>query len=230
MKIIVLNSGGIDSTTCLGMMLEKYNKEDISTITIYYGQTLKKEIECARKIAEYYGVKHYEFDIENIFKYSNCTLLDHSNKKIEESSYEEQYDGNKNISSYVPFRNGVILTVATAIAQSLYENEEVKIILGNHKDDFSYSDCSIDFTNKMNEAIKAGTNNLVSFEAPVVKLTKEDIVKKGLELEVPYELTWSCYKGKDKACGKCASCICRLDAFKKNNTKDVISYGGDNNE
>ena len=229
MKIIVLNSGGIDSTTCLGMMLDKYNKEDVSTITIYYGQTLKKEIDCAKKIAEYYGVNHYEFNLESIFKYSNCTLLEHSNKEIEESSYEDQYNGS-NISSYVPFRNGLILSVATTLAQSLYENEEVKIVLGNHKDDFSYSDCSMDFTNKMNEAIKSGTNNLVSFEAPIVNLTKEEIVKIGLELKVPYELTWSCYKGKDKACGKCASCICRLNAFKNNNTNDVIEYEGDINE
>ena len=156
--------------------------------------------------------------------------MEHSNKKIEEKTYEEQYKGKENITSYVPFRNGVLLSIATALGQSLFENEEVEIILGNHKDDFAYSDCSTEFTSKMCEAIKEGTNGLVTFEAPIVNMTKEEIIKKGLELDVPYNMTWSCYKGGDKACGKCASCLCRLEAFKKNGKEDMIEYEEDINE
>lgn len=230
MKAIVLSSGGLDSTTCISIAVEKYGKENVSTVSIYYGQTLDKELECARKIAKYYDLKHYEFDLSEIFKHSNCSLLKHSNKQIEEKSYEEQYDKDKTISSYVPFRNGLMLSLAASLAQSLYPDEETKIILGNHKDDFAYADCSTAFTKKMNDAIMEGTYNKVSFETPLLEISKADIVKKGLELKTPYELTWSCYEGKEKACGKCASCICRLEAFKKNNTKDFIEYGGNINE
>ena len=224
MKAIVLNSGGLDSTTCVSIAIDKYGKENVSTVSFYYGQTLKKELECARKIAEYYGLKHYEFDLSNIFQYSNCSLLEHSNKEIEESSYEEQYKEDGIISSYVPFRNGLMLSAVATLAQSLYPNEKCNIILGNHRSDFAYADCSVDFTNKMNEAIKEGTYGLVEFYSPLVNMNKEDVVREGLKLGTPYELTWSCYEGKEKACGKCASCLCRLDAFKKNGVEDLIEY------
>lgn len=224
MKVLVLNSGGVDSTTCVSIAVEKYGKENVSTISIYYGQRLKKELECARRIAKYYGLKHYEFDLSKVFEYSNCTLLEHSTKEVEEDSYKNQYKEDEIISSYVPFRNGLMLSVVASFAQSIYADEEVIIMLGNHKSDFAYADCSIDFTNKMNEAIKEGTYNKVSFISPLMNMTKTEVVKTGLELNTPYELTWSCYEGKEKACGKCASCLCRLEAFENNNSKDKIDY------
>lgn len=224
MKAIVLSSGGLDSTTCISLAIEKYGKDNVSTVSIYYGQTLKKELECARKIAKYYGLEHYEFDLSNIFKYSNCSILEHSTDEIKEKSYEEQYNDGGIISSYVPFRNGLMLSVVATLAQSIYAGEECKIILGNHKSDFAYADCSEEFTKKMNEAILEGTYGLVDFEAPLVEMTKADVVKEGLRLKTPYELTWSCYEGKENACGKCGSCICRLEAFKENGVIDFIKY------
>ena len=230
MKVIVLSSGGLDSSTCISYAVEKYKKENVATISFYYGQKLDKELECARKIASYYDLKHYEFNLAEIFKYSNCTLLKHSDKEIVEKSYSEQYKEDEIISSYVPFRNGLMISVATTLAQSLYPNEEVIVMLGNHKDDFAYSDCSEKFTNKMSDAINEGTYNKVSLVSPLVDKTKAEIVELGLKLKTPYELTWSCYEGKELACGKCGSCLCRLEAFKENNTKDFIKYEGENNE
>lgn len=224
MKAIVLNSGGVDSTTCVSMTIDKYGKDNVSTVSIFYGQTLEKELECARKIADYYGIDHYEFDLSNIFKYSNCTLLKHSTKSIEESSYEEQYKEDEIISSYVPFRNGLMLSVVATLAQSLYQNEKCVIVLGNHKSDFAYADCSESFTNKMNDAIKEGTYGLVEFWSPLINMNKTEVVKEGLKLKTPYELTWSCYEGEEKACGKCASCLSRLKAFEENGVEDPIEY------
>lgn len=229
MKAIVLSSGGLDSTTCISIAVEKYGKENVSTVSMYYGQTLDKELECARKIAEYYGLKHYEFDLSEIFKYSNCSLLKHSTQEIVEESYEQQYEDDKVISSCVPFRNGLILSTVAVLAQSLYPDDEVKIILGNHSDDFAYADCSEAFVEKMGAAIKEGTYGKVIFEAPLATMTKAEIVRTGLALRTPYELTWSCYEGKEKACGKCASCICRRDAFLVNGTRDFIEYEGELN-
>lgn len=224
MKAIVLNSGGLDSTTCVSMAVEKYGKENVSTVSIFYGQTLKKELECARKIAEHYGLKHYEFDLSDIFKYSNCTLLEHSTEEIKEESYEEQYSEDKIISSCVPFRNGLMLSVVATLAQSIYPEEECDIVLGNHKSDFAYADCSEAFTYKMGEAITEGTYGLVHFWSPLVSMEKSDVVKEGLRLNTPYEMTWSCYEGHEKACGRCGSCLCRLEAFEKNGVEDPIEY------
>lgn len=224
MKCIVLSSGGVDSSTCVSMAINQYGAENVATVTIYYGQTLKKEIESARKLADYYKLAHYEFNLSEIFKFSNCTLLEHSSQEIVEESYEEQYDPKGIITSYVPFRNGLMLSVVATLAQSLYPKEECVIMLGNHASDFAYADCSEAFTNKMSEAVAEGTYGLVHFVSPLVNMTKTEVVKNGLELGTPYGLTWSCYEGKEKACGKCGSCIDRRQAFINNGTIDPIEY------
>ena len=89
-KALVLSSGGVDSTTCVGLACEKFGRENVSTVSIFYGQKHNKELECARKIAEHYGLEHYELDLSQILKYSNCSLLSHSNKDIIHKSYASQ--------------------------------------------------------------------------------------------------------------------------------------------
>ena len=114
MKALVLSSGGVDSTTCLGMAVKKYGKENVITISLYYGQKHEKELESANKVAEYYGVKHISEDISNIMKYASnvCTLIK-GGKEIEHKSYAEQIKHNKNgrVNTYVPFRNGLLLSI-----------------------------------------------------------------------------------------------------------------------
>ena len=224
MKAIVLSSGGVDSSTCVSMAIKEYGKENVITVTNYYGQTLKKEIESARKLAEFYGLGHYEFDLSKLFQFSNCTLLEHSTQEIVEKSYEEQFSEDSVITSYVPFRNGLMLSVCAVLAQSLFPDEECVIYLGNHASDFAYADCSEVFTEKMGDAITEGTYGKVKFTSPLLHMTKTEVVKNGLELGTPYELTWSCYEGKEKACGKCGSCIDRRKAFENNDTMDPIAY------
>lgn len=230
MKALVLSSGGIDSTTCLGIAIDKYGKDNVITASLYYGQKHDKELECARKIAEYYGVQHIEEDISNIMKYaSNVCSLVKGGKDIQHSSYEDQVKANEEgrVDTYVPFRNGLLLSIATAYADSLFPNEKVEIFYGAHADDATgnaYADCSPEFAEAMNKAIQLGTYNKISINRPLIKMNKGEVVKTGLELKVPYELTWSCYEGKEKQCGKCGTCIDRKKAFEVNRVEDPVGY------
>lgn len=223
MKGLVLSSGGVDSTTCLALAIEELGKENVVTVTINYGQRHDREIESARKIAKYYDVEHFEYDLSNLFKFSNCSLIK-TGREVEESSYSEQLQKESKISSYVPFRNGLMLSICAVLAQSLWEKEHCKIYLGNHASDFAYADCTKEFTDKMQEAISQGTYGFVEFTSSLLNMTKSDVVNTGIKLKVPYELTWSCYKGLEKPCCKCASCIDRIKAFRDNGVEDPLLY------
>lgn len=222
MRALVLFSGGVDSTTCLAMAVEKYGKENVTALSVSYGQKHTKEIEASQKIAEYYGVEHLYLDLAKIFEYSDCSLLSHSDQEIPKESYADQIrkGGGKPVSTYVPFRNGLFLSSAASIAIS---KDCGVIYYGAHSDDAAgnaYPDCSDAFNRAIGEAIYIGSGNQVRVEAPFVNWTKADVVKKGLELHVPYELTWSCYEGKDRPCGVCGTCIDRAKAFEANGVKD----------
>lgn len=223
-KAIVLSSGGVDSTVCVAMAVAKYGAENIATTSIFYGQKHNKELECARKVADYYKLPHYEFDLSSVLQFSNCSLLAQSTQAIEHKSYAEQITPvNGKVSTYVPFRNGLMLSVCASLAQSIFENDDVEIYLGAHGDDAAgnaYADCSEIFVSTMSRAISIGTYEQVRVTAPFAGLSKADVVKKGLELKAPFELTWSCYEGGDKPCGECGTCIDRAKAFAANNVKD----------
>ena len=225
MKILVLSSGGVDSTTCLAMAVAEVGAENVLALSVYYGQKHDKEIQAAKKVAEYYGVRRMELDLSVIFAGSNCSLLKQSTQDIPLESYAQQIaetHGEKPVSTYVPFRNGLFLSSAASIALS---HGCSKIMYGAHADDAAgaaYPDCSLDFVNAMNQAIYLGSGNQLTIEAPFVSLTKAVVVKKGLELGVPYDLTWSCYEGGEKPCGKCGTCIDRQRAFEKNGTIDPL--------
>lgn len=223
MKALVLSSGGIDSTTALGLAIKKYGKENVIALSISYGQKHEKEIQASIAVADYYGVEHLFLDLAKIFQYSNCSLLQQSTEEIPEESYAKQIEktgGEKPVSTYVPFRNGLFLSSAASIALS--KDCEV-IYYGAHADDaagFAYPDCSEVFNSAMNEAIWEGSGHQLKIEAPFVKMTKAEVIKMGLELGVPYDLTWSCYEGGERPCGKCATCIDRQAAFEANGMTD----------
>lgn len=222
MKALVLSSGGVDSTTCLGVAIDKYGKENVIALAITYGQKHTKEIEAAYAVADYYGVEMLHLDLTTIFQYSDCSLLSHSSQAIPEESYAEQlkHTDGKPVSTYVPFRNGLFLSCAASIALS--KNCDI-IYYGAHSDDAAgnaYPDCSEVFKNAMNQAIYEGSGRQLTVEAPFVNLTKADVVRTGLALQVPYQLTWSCYEGSDTPCGHCGTCIDRQKAFEANGVKD----------
>ena len=224
-KALVLSSGGVDSTTCISIAIDELGIENVSTVSVFYGQKHSKELECAKKIAEYYGVKHYELDLSAIFKYSNCPLLSQSTEEIVHESYAEQIakNGEGMVRTYVPFRNGLMLSAVASLAVSIYPDDMVDIYLGVHADDAAgraYADCSEEFTDAIGKAINIGTYEKVNLRAPLVNLSKAEVVREGLELGTPYELTWSCYEGGETPCGTCATCIDRAIAFKLNDIED----------
>lgn len=223
MKVIVLTSGGLDSATCLAKAIKMYGADEVVALNTYYGQKHDKEIECASKLADYYKVGYLKMDLAQVMKYSDCTLLK-GNGDIEEKPYETQIQEHGTVSTYVPFRNGVLLSVAAAIALSVGASE---VWYGAHKDDAAgdvYPDCSAEFAAYMNDAIYEGSGKRVVLYAPFINKDKAGVVKEGLELGVPYEMTWSCYEGGEKPCGKCGTCIDRARAFKANGIEDPL-YG-----
>ena len=223
MKALVLLSGGVDSATCLALAVETYGAEEVLALAVWYGQKHRKELEYSKKLADYYHVEFKTLDLSVIFADSSCSLLvQNADTEIPKESYAEQLKSSegKPVSTYVPFRNGLFLSSAASIALS-YECEV--IYYGAHSDDAAgnaYPDCSDAFNQAMNQAIYLGSGNQLRIEAPFVNFTKADVVKKGLELKVPYELTWSCYEGGEKPCGVCGTCRDRARAFAENGIQD----------
>ena len=224
MKALVLFSGGVDSTTCLALAIDRYGKDNVVALSVSYCQKHTKEVEAADKIAKHYGVEFITLDLSEMFKFSDCSLLQHSDKEVPHESYAEQLKETNGspVSTYVPFRNGLFIASAASIALS----KGCGVILyGAHADDAAgnaYPDCSEVFNNAMNTAVWEGSGHQVKVEAPFVGMNKAGVVKKGLELGVPYELTWSCYEGHDKPCGVCGTCIDRQKAFEANGVTDPL--------
>ena len=226
MKALVLFSGGVDSSTCLTMAVKKYGSENVTALSIFYGQKHDREISAADAVAEFYGVEHIKLDLSLIFDFSDCSLLSRSEEEIPHESYAEQLEKTDGapVSTYVPFRNGLFISAAASVAIS----KGCGIIFyGAHADDAAgnaYPDCSDSFNKAMNEAVWLGSGNQVKIEAPFVGMTKAQVVKTGLELGVPYELTWSCYEGGEKPCGVCGTCRDRIAAFEANGVHDPLEY------
>lgn len=228
-KILVLSSGGLDSTTCVGLAVNEAGAENVSTVSIYYGQRHERELKAAREVAVYYNVRHYEVDLSAAFQFSNCNLLAKNDDTIPDKSYDDQIkeNGEGRVSTFVPFRNGLMLSAAASIADSLYPGEEVSIYYGAHADDMcgsAYADCSPEFADAMDKAINIGTYGKIHVVGPLVNMNKAEVVKTGLELGVPYDRTWSCYRGGDKQCGHCGTCIDRKHAFEASGVEDPVGY------
>ena len=212
----------MDSATCIALAVEKYGSDGDCALSVFYGQTLGKELEAAEKIADFYKVPLKKLDLAVIFEGSDCSLLEGSEKEIPLQSYAEQIAeaGGKPVSTYVPFRNGLFISAAASVALS--HGCEV-IYYGAHSDDAAgnaYPDCSESFNNAMNEAVYLGSGKQLKVVAPFVASNKAEVIKKGLELGVPYKLTWSCYAGGEKPCGVCGTCRDRIAAFAENGIVD----------
>lgn len=223
-KAVVLLSGGLDSTTCLAMAVKKFRAENVSAVSIFYGQRHASELDAARAVAKFYNVAHYELNAAEIFSSSNSALLGTSTEPLEKISYAEQISKNNSprISTYVPFRNGLMVSMAASFADGLYD-DSIDLYVGVHSDDaagHAYADCSAQFMAAMSAAIRIGTYEKIHLVTPFLCQNKSDVVKVGLELGAPYHLTRSCYERGDKPCGKCATCIDRARAFELNGVKD----------
>ncbi len=202
-SVIVL-SGGMDSTTLL-----HERKEQIAlAVTFDYGSKHNaREIECARKNCEMLGIEHIVIPLEFMGKYFKSSLLI-GGEDIPEGHYADE----NMKSTVVPFRNGIMLSIAAGLAES---RGLKKVMLANHGGDHAiYPDCRPGFVKAMSEAIKEGTYDGIIIDAPYTNITKSDIARIGKRIGVDYSLTYSCYKGGEKHCGKCGTCVERIEALR----------------
>ncbi len=216
---IVLVSGGMDS--CVTAAIAKAENENVAFLHISYGQrTEKRERQAFNDIADFYNIeKRLEVSIEYLAKIGGSSLTDES---IEVS--EADLESKEIPTSYVPFRNANMLAIATSWAEVLRANA---IYIGAVSEDSSgYPDCRPEFYAAFEKTIEAGTkpDTFIKIKTPIIHLSKAEIVRKGLELNAPLHLSWSCYKNEDKACGTCDSCALRLRGFEQANVKDPILY------
>jgi 7-cyano-7-deazaguanine synthase len=208
------------------MMVRAYGAENVEAVSFSYGQKHIKELECAQAIANYYEVKHTVLTIDSqVFAASSSTLIQGHGEMNHGKTYADiQAESPGEVDTYVPFRNGLMLSQAAALAYSI---GAYKIVYGAHSDDAAggaYPDCTPDFYEAMNEAIFQGTGEKVRLDAPLLTLNKSQVVKQGLAMHAPYHLTRSCYEEDSVSCGTCATCIDRLAAFKINHVLDPIPY------
>ena len=217
-KVVCIISGGMDSA--LAAKIAQNEGHDIIALHFNYGQrTQTKEVECFRKIAtNVNAIKSYEIDLP-FFEQIGASALTDKSIDIPKSGVEKGVPV-----TYVPFRNGIFLSIAAAIAEK--HRAEALYIGVVEEDSSGYPDCTESYIIQMKKAINLGTKEETKLEIkmPLVVLRKSQIVKKSLALGVPLEHTWSCYKEEEKACGVCDSCRLRLKGFKEAGIKDPIVY------
>ena len=203
MKGLLIYSGGLDSTT----LLYEYKDSIDLAVTFDYGSKHNaKEIACAKENCQRLGIKHLIIPLGFIGQYFKSDLLQ-SGGEIPEGSY-----GEENMrATVVPFRNGIMLAVAAGLAES-YGLDTV--LLANHSGDHAiYPDCRPEFIDAFSAAVKAGTYEGIKVVSPYCNITKRDIALRGKAIGVDYSLTYSCYKGGEKHCGKCGTCVERKEAL-----------------
>ncbi len=220
-KAVVLLSGGLDSATAL--YLAKSQGYEVYAISFEYGQRHDKEIACAGKLAKEAGVADHIIVKTNMEEWGGSALTD---KEIDIPSGDEN---RKDIPvTYVPARNMIFLAYGASYAEAIGAQD---IFIGVSEVDYSgYVDCRQQFIDSMENTINLGTvcavehNKKIKIHAPFINMTKSEEITLGMKLKVDYGLTWSCYRGEDKACGQCDSCVLRLKAFKEAGAKDPIAY------
>ena len=217
-KGIVLVSGGMDSLVTAAIAVKECSETYF--LHVKYGQrTEKRELESFHKIREHYNPLDYMIcSIEYLKQIGKSSLID---KAI---ALDEHIKLGHIPNTYVPFRNAHLLAIAVSWAETIDAN---MIYIGAVEEDSSgYPDCREVFLSAYNEAIRMGTKNdiPIDIKAPLLHLSKKDIVLKGCELMVPFHYSWSCYKDNELSCGVCASCQLRLKAFQEANIKDPLSY------
>lgn len=216
---VVLASGGMDSATAAFEAKERGH--ELYFLHASYGQrTEDKEYECARQLAEYVGVADFlRVETGHLVRIGASSLTD-DDIRVEDADL-----GSDEIpSSYVPFRNANLLSMAVSYAEA---NDCGAVFVGAHSEDYSgYPDCRPEFFDAFQRVVDVGTKPETSIDvaAPFADWSKTEIVERGRKLAVPYELTWSCYRADEPACGTCDACAYRLKAFREAGVKDPIEY------
>ncbi|MDN2663746.1 7-cyano-7-deazaguanine synthase QueC [Psychromonas sp. 14N.309.X.WAT.B.A12] len=215
-KVVVIYSGGMDSYTVLHKAIE----EGLTpfALTFDYGQRHVKEIQMASEVCESLNINHKIIDITAINQLIGGSSLTDSSIEVATGDY----DNNNMVNTVVPNRNMILLSLAVGYAVSIGAE---KVYYGAHSGDHEiYPDCRPIFVEKMNEVAAVANYEKTEIHSPYLKSDKVGILKDGLRMGLDYSKTWTCYNGREKACGECGSCKERLEAFAKNGLSDPISY------
>lgn len=216
-KAVVIYSGGMDSFTILNKALKE--GYELYALTFNYGQRHSKEIEFAKDVCAELGINHRIIDITAINQLlQSSSLTTSSSIDIPEGHYEAA----NMKSTVVPNRNMILLSLAIGYAVDIGAS---KVYYGAHSGDHAiYPDCRPDFVHAMNKVAKLANYEPVDIVTPYLNSSKTEILADGLSIGLDYGKTWTCYNGREKACGKCGSCIERLEAFAENNATDPLPY------
>ena len=220
MKKILIFSGGLDSTVALCKELK--DGHSVLCLSFAYGQKHKQEIQYAKNTCRILDVVHKIISIQttddsSLSLFGDCALVN-NNKDIPEGHYVEE----SMKATVVPNRNAIMLNIAMGCAIG---NKCEAVVYAAHKGDHTiYPDCRPEFVEAMQNLAKVCDWNSVNIEAPFINMSKADIVKLGSELAIPFEQTWSCYKGEEKHCGVCGTCVERKEAFELSGIVDPTEY------
>lgn len=218
-RAVIALSGGMDS--CVSAAIAKQEFDELYALHANYGQrTLKRELKAFNDVADYFGIKEkLTVDFTHLTQIGGSSLTD---KNIDVSKADLS---NKEIpSSYVPFRNSNILSACVSWAEVL--NAQAIFIGAVYEDSSGYPDCRPEYFSAFEKMIDIGTKpeTKIKIITPIINLSKEEIIKKGIVLKAPLHLTWSCYQDEEIACGVCDSCALRLRGFQKAGIEDPIEY------
>lgn len=211
---LLVLSGGMDSVT----MLYDFSDSIDLAVTFNYGSNHNmREMECARYHCRNLGIELVEIDLSFIGQYFHSSLLSGA-----DAVPVGEYDFDNMKSTVVPFRNGIMLAAAAGLAES---RGLKAVMIANHAGDHAiYPDCRAGFVHSMSEAMRHGTYIGVQIDAPYTGISKSDIARIGKRLGLDYSTTYSCYKGGEKHCGKCGTCVERKEALRDAGIEDTTEY------
>lgn len=213
--VVVIYSGGMDSYTLLHLARERGFR--VHALSFNYGQRHVRELECARLVCEAHGIPHKVIDIRAMSGVMAGSSLT-SDMEVPEGHYEE--DSMK--ATVVPNRNMILLSLATGYAVTVGAGA---VWYGAHGGDHAiYPDCRPEFVEKMDAVCRVANYEPVGIEAPFMAMDKGQILAEGLRMGLDYSQSWTCYNGRDRACGRCGSCVERLEAFAANGVSDPLDY------
>lgn len=217
-KAVVIYSGGMDSYTVLHKALE--DGYEVFALSFNYGQRHSKELQYAKQVCEKLGVSHLITDISSINTLVQGSSLTSSDIAVAEGHYAAE----SMKTTFVPNRNMILISLAVGYAVSLSAS---KVFYGAHAGDHTiYPDCRPEFVSAMNAVTQIANFEPVELLSPFLNDDKAAILRYGLSLGLDYGATWTCYNGREKACGKCGSCVERLEAFALNDARDPLPYEG----
>ena len=215
-KTVLIYSGGIDSTVLLYDLLN--SGHDVQALSVNYGQRHSKELDCAKSLCKQLNVENHAADLTALNPLLSGSSLTSPHVQVPEGHYEDE----SMKATVVPNRNMILLSIATGWAMSTGASS---VSYAAHSGDRAiYPDCREEFADAMNSVMEIAGWDKVSLNRPFSSLTKADIVKLGDELDVPFEQTWSCYKGGQVHCGVCGTCVERREAFQLAGVTDPTIY------